>query len=315
MKIVMLEPLGITEAQAKEILAKKADFDYEFVFCGAMLTEQEKMLRAQDADVLVVANSPLSPEVIENAPRLKMISVGFTGVDHIPLNLCRQKNILVCNAQGYCTRSVAELTFGLIFDCLRNILPCDSLTREGKTKAGFIGNELYGKTLGIVGAGEIGTYVANIAKAFGCRVLGYSRSRREAAIRAGVEHVDLDTLMKESDIITLHVPATAETKHMISAEKIALMKQSAILINVARGSVVDSEALAAALNAGKIRGAGIDVFENEPPIQADHPLLHSKNTILTPHVAFATQESMINRAEIVCDNICAWAHGNPMNVK
>ena len=121
--------------------------------------------------------------------------------------------------------------------------------------------------------------------------------------------------MKEADIITLHTPLTSETKLLINRERIDMMKPNAILINVARGGVVDSEALAEALNSGKIAGAGIDVFENEPPIEADHPLLHSKNTVLTPHIAFATKESMVRRCGMVMDNITSWLDGKPINVK
>ena len=244
-----------------------------------------------------------------------MIAVAFTGVDHIPMELCRERGITVCNAQGYCTHAVAELTFGLAIACMRQILACDTLTRTEKTKAGHIGNELYGKTFGIVGTGAIGSCVARIAGAFGCRVLGYSRSQRQEALEAGVEYTDLKDLLQRSDIVSLHVPLTAETRHLIDREKVGCMKPGAVLINVARGDVVDSDALAEALNDGRLGAAGIDVFEQEPPVDAGHPLLHAKNTVVTPHVAFATKESMINRAEIVRDTIAAWLSGNPVNVK
>ena len=315
MRIVMLEPLGVSEETMMEAAKPLTDAGHEFVFCGSKIaTDDEKIEKAKDADILIVANSPLSEEVVLSAPNLKMISVAFTGVDHIPA-VCNVKGILVCNAQGYCTDAVAELTFGLILAVYRNILPCHARTAAGQTKDGLVGFEVAGKTIGIVGTGAIGIRVAELAKAFGCKLLGYSRSERKEAKDVGIEYCSLDDLMKRADIITLHTPLTAETKHLISKEKIALMKENAILVNVARGGVVDSAALAAALNSGKIAGAGMDVFETEPPVNTDHPLLHSKNTVLTPHVAFATHESMVRRAGMVVDNITAYLNGSPINVK
>lgn len=315
MRIVMLEPLGVPEDKVLELAKPLTDLGHDFVFCGSKIeTDAEKIERAKDADVLIVANSPLSEEVVLAAPNLKMISVAFTGVDHIP-GICNDKGILVSNAQGYCTDAVAELTFGLILAVYRNILPCDGRTRQGLTKDGLVGHELFGKTIGIVGTGAIGNRVAEIGKAFGCKLLGYSRTEHEESKKIGIEYRPLDELMKEADIITLHTPLTPETKLMINKERIGMMKPNAVLVNVARGGVVDSEALAEALNSGKIAGAGIDVFEGEPPIDTNHPLLHSKNTVLTPHVAFATTESMVRRCGIVIDNITGWLNGKPVNVK
>ena len=314
MLIVMLEPLGVSEQTVLELAKPLIDLGHELVFCGEKLNEAEKIERAKDADVLIVANSPLSEDIILAAPNLKMISVAFTGVDHIPA-ICNEKGILVCNAQGYCTDAVAELTFGLILAVYRNILPCDARTRESSTKDGLVGNEIAGKTIGIVGTGAIGCRVAEIGKVFGCELLGYSRTEREEAKKLGVKYCSLDELMKKADIITLHTPLTAETKLLINKERIGMMKPNAIIVNMARGGVIDSQALAEALNSGKIAGAGIDVFENEPPVEANHPLLHSKNTVLTPHVAFATKESMVRRCGMVVDNITAWLDGKPINVK
>ena len=153
--------------------------------------------------------------------------------------------------------------------------------------------------------------VAKVAQAFGCEVYAYSRTVKEGT---GIKYVSLDELMSECDIISLHVPSNAETKHMINADKIALMKKNAVLINLARGPVLDSQALADALNEDRIAGACIDVFEMEPPIPSDHPLLNCKNTLLTPHVAFATKEAMVKRAYIVFDNVVKFLDGTPQNV-
>ena len=172
-------------------------------------------------------------------------------------------------------------------------------------------NKLEGLTFGVIGTGAIGSRVAAIAQAFGCNVIAYSRTKKDLP---GVSYMGLDEVMAKSDIISLHVPQNAETTGMISAEKIGLMKKSAILINCARGPIVDAEALAQALNSGAIAGAGIDVFAAEPPLDPDDPLLHAKNTVCTPHVAFATKESMTLRAEIVFDNLQAWMDGRQKNV-
>lgn len=316
MKIVMLEPLGISEETVMSLAKPFIDQGHEFVFCGRKPeTEEEVISRAKDADVFIIANSPLSGRVIRSAPNLKMISVAFTGVDHVDKAACIEKNVLVSNAQGYCTDTVAELTFGLILSVLRNILPCDIRTREGKTKEGLIGNELRGKTVGIIGTGAIGRRVAEIAMVFGCSVLGHSRSQNEEAKAMGIRYLPLDELLKQSDIVSLHTPLTEETRNLISREKIALMKPTSILINTARGAVVDNKALAEALNEGRLAGAGIDVFESEPPIPTDHPLVTAKNTVLTPHIAFAAKESMLRRARITLGNISAWMAGKPENVK
>ena len=173
--------------------------------------------------------------------------------------------------------------------------------------------QLKGKTVGIVGAGAIGQNTARLCKAFGCRVIAYNH--RPKQVEEGLlEFVDLDTLTREADIISLNCPLNDSTRGMFGKERIARMKKNAILINVARGPVVDSQALADALNEGRIGGAGIDVFEIEPPLDPAHPLLHTPNTIVTPHVAFATQESMALRAEIVFDCLDKFLAGNQINV-
>ncbi len=315
MNIVMLEPLGVSEDVIGRLSKQFTDNGHNFDPCFEKISDKEALIKkASTADVLIIANSPLDGDVIRACPNLKMISVAFTGVDHIDIEACKEKGILISNAAGYCTDAVAELTFGLILNVLRNINDCDTATREGRTKNGLVGNELFNKTVGIIGTGAIGIKVAKVAKAFDCKVLGYSRTQRQEAIEAGVKYVDLDTLLKESDVVTIHTPLTKETKGLINKEKIALMKPSSILINVARGPVVDSEALAHALNNGVIAGAGIDVYEMEPPIPNDHPLLNSKNTVVTPHVAFATYESIERRASITFDNITAWMNNKPQNV-
>lgn len=315
MKIVVMEPLGVALEKINALAAALQAAGHEFVYYTSKEAQQDKLLeRVQDADIIMLANQPLSAEIINACPKLKMLSVAFTGVDHVALDACRARNILVCNAAGYSTNAVAELTFGLAISVIRNIVPCDARCRKAGTKDGLVGFELFGKTFGVVGTGAIGARVAKIAAAFGCKVLAYSRTAKQELVDAGVQYVSLDELLAQSDFVSLHVPLTDATRGLINAAAIAKMKQGAVLLNTARGPVVDSAALAEALNAGKLAGAGIDVFEGEPPIAENHPLCSAKNTVLTPHVAFASREALETRADIVFANIEKWLNGAPQNV-
>lgn len=315
MNIVLLESLAISREKLSQLAAPFEAQGHQFTAYDDGCRDTDELIRrAKDADVLMIANSPLPPQVVDACPRLRLISVAFTGVDHVPMELCKEKGILVCNCAGYSTDSVAELVFGLVFGLLRRISACDTAARSCGTKAGLVGFELKGKTFGVVGAGAIGGRVAQLAKAFGCRVVANRRSVAVGTTVDGVEYLTLEQLLAQSDIVSLHVPATAETKGLIDKEKLALMKPTALLINTARGVVVDNAALADALRAGKLAGAGIDVFEMEPPIPADHPLTGAPNTILTPHVAFATAESMEIRGEMVFENVRLWMEGHPRNI-
>lgn len=315
MQIVMLEPLGVSEETLNKLAKPFIDAGHKFVPCLHKIKDKKELIsKASEADVLIIANSPLDGNVIRACPHLKMISVAFTGIDHVDIRACEENNILISNAAGYCTYAVAELTFGLILSTLRKIVPCDQTTRNNGTKAGLVGNELYNKTIGIIGTGAIGTTVAKIAKVFNCQLLGCDRHENQEAQDVGITYVTLENLLDKSDIVTLHTPLTKETELLINKERISLMRPTSILINAARGGVVDSEALAEALNNDKIAGAGIDVFEMEPPIPSNHPLLNAKNTYLTPHVAFATDESMERRASITFENISSWMKEIPQNV-
>ena len=312
MKVVFLEPLGVEKdlfvKRAYEVLEGKS----EMVFYDDRVEDTGSLIeRSKDADIVVLSNFKYKKEVIENCPNLKMICVAFTGVDHVDIEYCKERGIRVCNCAGYSTSAVADLVFGLIIDLYRNIDKCNEITRQGGTKNGLVGFELEGKKFGVVGTGAIGMRVANIAKAFGCEVYGYSRTIKEDT---GINYVDLNTLLSTCDIVSLHVPLNESTKGLINEENIKLMKKNAILINTARGPVVDSKALSKALKNGVIAGAGVDVFEMEPPVPKNHVLFEAPNLIVTPHVAFATKESMIKRAEIVFDNIDKYISENAQNI-
>lgn len=286
MKIVLLEGLGVSDP----------------------VIQAE---RSRDADVIMLANMPLAPSVLEEAKSLKFIDVAFTGVNHIPMAEAKKRGIAVSNASGYATQAVAELCIRFMIQLLRNVNKTEERCRNGGTKEGLVGRLLWGKTVGIVGAGAIGKRVAALCKAFGCTVLAYNKST--VSDPAIVEQVSLEVLLNRADIVSLHCPLTADTKGMIGREQLALLKKSALLINTARGGVLDAVALAEALENGSIAGAACDVFETEPPLTADHPLLHCPNTIVTPHIAFASVESMEQRADIVFNNLYAWLDGKQIH--
>ena len=313
MKIVLLESLGVSEETLAACAKPLTDAGHTFVAYPKDTDPQVQIERAKDADILMIANMPLSGEVIRACKNLKFIDVAFTGVDHVDLDAAKEMGVKVSNAAGYSTQAVAEIALCMMLSLLRNIPQVEQRCRQGQTKDGLVGCELRGKTVGIVGAGAIGCRTAELCHAFGCKVLGYKRhvTGKEPSF---IEFVSLDELLQQSDIVSLHCPINEESKHLINAQSIAKMKQGAYLINTARGPVVDSQALADALNSGYLAGAGIDVFEKEPPLSTDHPLLHSKNTIVTPHVAFASAESMVARAQIVFDNIQSYLNGNQKNI-
>lgn len=312
MKLVILEPLGVEQEKLLALAEEKLTDRVEIEAYDTRVTDADALAeRAKDADIVVLSNLPFRREVMERCPNLKMISVAFTGVDHVDMDYCRERGILVSNCAGYSNTAVSELVFGLALSLYRRIIECDRAVRAGKDKTGLVGLELAGKTFGIIGMGAIGTRTAQLAKAFGCRVLGFNRNPKQVE---GVRMVELDELLRESDIVSLHVPLTEQTRGMIGEREIGLMKPSAILINTARGPVVDSAALAAALKEGRLAGAAVDVYETEPPIPQDHPLLSAPHVAATPHVAFATKEALYQRAVIVFDNVAGYLDGKPQNV-
>lgn len=312
MKIVFLEPLGIPQQQLEQMARDTVEGRAEVVCYDNRVEDVPTLIeRSKDADVVVLSNFAYRKEVIEHCPNLKLIVVAFTGVDHVDIAYCKERGITVCNCAGYSTVAVADLVFGMLISLYRNIIPCNEVVRKGGTKNGLIGCELEGKKFGIVGTGAIGTRVGRIAQAFGCEVYAWSRTVKP---ETGFHYVSLEGLLSTCDIVSLHVPQTAETIGLMDTEKLALMKPEAVLINTARGPIVDSKALAEALKNGKLAGAAVDVFEVEPPVPQDHPLWDAPNLIATPHVAFASKEAMQKRAVIVMDNLDQWLKGTPVNV-
>ncbi len=313
MKVVIMESLAVSE---EKLLSLKKPFEDSGVafFDYEKTTSIEKMVsQAKDADIMMIANMPIPSEVIEKCENLKFINVAFTGVNHLDLDACMKKNISVSNASGYSNESVAELGVGMAISMLRNMVQVEERLRSLQTKDGLVGNEIKGKTVGIVGLGKIGSRSAELFHAFGAKILSSSRTVHENEPDY-IQQVSLDDLLKKSDIVILHCPLNSETKHLIDKKKLELMKETAILINLARGEVVNEADLSEALEKGVIRGACVDVFSTEPPLSGDEPILKAPNTLLTPHIAFASEESMDLRAEIVFDNLKAWIDGKQKNV-
>lgn len=312
MRVASLENLGCSFELVAKNKKRLSEMGHEYVQYEKTDDLDKLKQELRDADIVMLANMPLPAEALASAKNVKFIDVAFTGVDHIPMDDARARGVTVSNASGYADQAVAELCVSFMIQLLRDLPRADERTREGKTKSGLRANLLQGKTVGIIGAGAIGKRLAALLKAFGAKVVVHNR--RPVNDPNIDENLSLDELLRTSDIVSLHTPLTPETKGMIGEKEFAKMKKSAFLINTARGPVVDNRALAEALNNGAIAGAAIDVFDMEPPLPTDYPLLNCKNIILSPHIAFYSEESLEKRAETAFENLYAWLNGNPRNV-
>lgn len=255
MNIVLLESLGVPDQILNACAKPLVDAGHTFQAYPKDTDPQVQIERAKAADVIMIANMPLKGEVISACPELKFIDVAFTGVDHVDLDACRAKGVKVSNAAGYSNQAVAELVICMALSLLRNVPQVEARCRAGQTKDGLVGCELQGKTVGIVGVGAIGRRTAELFHAFGCRVLGNKRHVKGDE-PSFIQFVSLDELLAQSDLVSLHCPLNESSKGLIGKENIAKMKQGALLINAARGPVVDSQALADALNSGYLAAPG-----------------------------------------------------------
>lgn len=278
----------------------------------------ETVDHAAGADILITNKVRLPAAVLEQLPALRLVAVAATGVDHVDLAAAAQRGVGVANVAGYAIHTVPEHVFGLLLTLRRNLMRYRDAARDGRWSRSpafclhdWPIDDLAGSTLGIIGAGQNGQGVARLAEAFGMRVLLAER-RHENTVRPG--RVAFEQVLSEADVVSLHVPLTAETRHLIGANELARMKSGAILVNTARGGVVDETALLAALQAGRIAGAALDVLAAEPP-PADHPLLTADlpNLIVTPHVAWASRQAQQRLAEEVVANIAAFLRGERRN--
>jgi D-3-phosphoglycerate dehydrogenase len=312
-KVVIMESLGVGREELDALEKPFEALGVTFARYPRTADPEALVRQAADADAVIIANMPFPAHVIRRCEKLKFIDVAFTGVDHVGLEAARERGITVSNASGYSNEAVSELVLGMALSLLRNIPQVQQRCRAGLTKEGLVGGELRGKTVGVIGFGRIGRRPAELVRAFGCPVLAHSRHLKADA-PDWVEQVSREELLRRSDIVVLHCPLNDSTRGMIDYAALRSMKPTALLINVARGPVVVEKDLARALAEGVIAGAAVDVFDVEPPLPPETPLLHAPHALLTPHVAFATAESMTLRAEIVFDNLRAWLAGEPKNV-
>ncbi len=307
MNIVCVESLGISRERFESLKAHYSAMGHDFTYYMDRREDEATLAdRMREADVAVISNIKLSAAVLAQCPKLRYLSVAFTGLDHIDLAYCREHGIKVQNAAGYSTTAVSELAVGMMLDLLRNIVTLNEKIRQGGSRGTFLGRELRGKTVGIVGTGAIGTATARLLVAFGAKVIAWSRTERPEVKALGVEYMPLDDLLRQSDIVSLHVPLCDETRGLIGERELALMKPTAMLVNTARGPVCDIAAVGRALIESRIAGAAFDVFEQEPPLPIDHLLLSTNRCLVTPHVAFATEESFAARADIVFGHVDEW---------
>ena len=282
-------------------------------------TEKHQAIqRVEGADIVMTNKTPITRALLDACPTVKLICVLATGYNVVDCIAARERGIPVCNVPDYGTNAVAQFTFSLLLELCNRVGHHDDLVHRGDwtTCPSFCfwdtpQMELYGKTFGIIGFGRIGRAVGKIAGAMGMEVLAYNRSRHPEGERIG-KYVDLDTLLAKADILSLHCPLTPENTGMVNREFLQKMKDGAILLNTARGGLLDEQAVADALRSGKLRGAAVDVVSREP-IQADNPLLSAPNCIITPHMAWAPIETRQRILDCTVASIRAYLAGAPIN--
>ncbi len=282
------------------ILREKFDVDLAY---GKSIDEIKKMVG--DYDVLIVrAQTPVDKEMIDLGKKLKIIAMGGIGLNHIDVEYAKSKNIDIYNVPAGSTEAVAELAIGTILTVLRRIPEANAFVKKGNwDKTIYIGNEVKGKTVGILALGKIGFRVGEVMKALGADIITYDPYvKQEIADKLDAKIMDLDEVMKTADIISIHTPLTPETKHMVNAEKIAMMKPGSFLFNFGRGGIVNEDALYDALKSGHLKGAGFDVLEEEPPAK-DHKLYSLDNFTITPHIGAGTEEAQIFIAKNLAERI------------
>ncbi len=314
MKIVILDGYCVNPGdlswEGLEALGSVIVYDYT--------APQETLERCRDAEAVLTNKTCLPAEILTALPDLKYIGVLATGYNVVDVETARHQGIIVTNIPAYSTHSVAQMVFAHLLNITQQVGHHAARVREGAWTHNrdfcFWDTpqiELYGKTLGVIGFGHTGSAVAALALAFGMHVLAYT-SKKATQLPAGVTKATLDDLFAHSDIVSVHAPLTPQTRGLVNAARLSLMKPTAILINTSRGPLVDEEALAAALNQGKIRAAGLDVLSSEPP-HADNPLLTAKHCYITPHIAWATIEARRRLINIAVDNLQAFLAGKPIH--
>ncbi len=331
MKITIFE-LEEWERQAFERLRERHDV----ALLDRPLTARTAAEHADAEAVSTFIYSRLDRTVLEQLPRLKLIATRSTGYDHIDLDYCEQHDVTVCNVPTYGDSTVAEHVFALLLTLSHKMDQAIDRTRKGDfSPRGLQGFDLQGKTFGVIGTGSIGRHAIRIARGFGMEVIGCDvKPDEEAAAQLGFTYVGMDELLRRADVISLHVPSTPKTRHLLSHEQFEQMKQCAIIINTSRGDVIDSQALVRGLAEGKVCGAGLDVLPEEPVIReeaellrsvyerkhnldallADHVLIRLRNVVVTPHSAFNTREAVSRILETTVANIESYVQGEGQNI-
>jgi len=284
-------------------------------------TPSDKILeRSKGAEVLITNKTPLTEEIMKSLPDLKYIGVLATGYNVVDAEAAKRRNIIVTNVPAYSTMSVAQLTFSLLLELCHHVQRQSDSVIQGKWAqspdfcySDFPLKELSGKTIGIIGFGNIGKKVADIATVFGMNIIAASRHQMDQSERKNFRWVQINDLLEQADVVSIHCPLTPETKGLMNAGSLKRMKRSAFLLNTSRGPVVVEQDLADALNNGIIAGAGIDVLSSEPP-SIDNPLFKAKNCIITPHIAWATKEARVRLMDIAVNNVAAFIQRKPVNV-
>jgi phosphoglycerate dehydrogenase-like enzyme len=317
MNIVIPDDYPPTYASVDQAdLARLAPYGDVKLYTSRAADRAELFSRIASAEVLinVRAYTALDDEAFAHAPQLKLVSILGTGTDNVDLVAATRRGITVTNTPGVGAPSVAELTLGLILAVTRAIPVSDARLRQG-TWQHVEGPELFGKTLGLLGLGAIGAYVARLGQGLGMRVIAWSFSTDPArAERLGVELVDRDDVFRRSDVVSVHLRNTAEVRGLVGERELGLMKPSAYLINTARGALVDEAALAAALRGGRLAGAGLDVYTEEPLPVSNNPFVDLPNVVLTPHIGAVTAEAAARSRAMPVDNIISFLEGRPQNV-
>jgi D-lactate dehydrogenase len=306
----------------QEDYVKKKLPKHTLVFIDGSLSDKN-VSQAKAADIFATfIYSKVGKDLIAKMPKVKLITTMSTGFDHIDLPFCAKKKITVCNVPSYGEHTVAEHTFALLLSVTRRIVESVQRTREGRFDfEGLLGTDIHGKTLGVVGTGKIGRNVAHIGgEGFGMKVLAYDAfPNKEWAKECGIEYVPFEKLLAQSDVITFHVPLLPETTHMLNRKNISKVKKGAIVINTARGAVVETAALVEGLNKGILRGVGTDVLEEECDIKEGTTsktcsiLLSDPRAYITPHSAFYSREALQRILDTTVDNINAFLAGKPAN--
>lgn len=303
-QILVLEDLSIPKEQLNTIVAEN-DLHYELVWSA------DQVERAEAVEGIITVKTKVDAAVLEKYPNVTFVAVAFTGYDCVDLDACTQAGIDVLNVPSYSTNSVSELVIGQAIALLRNIPSADTAIRTGVWDVSP-GQELAGKTVGILGTGAIGMQTALLFKAFGCQVVGWSRTHKEDFSSIGTYIADQSDFYAASDIVCVHLPLNEHTAGLVGEKAFKAMKNTAYIINTARGPVIDEAALVSALKNNEIAGAAIDVFAQEP-VAADNELLKLPNCVLTPHIAYKTEEALVRRASITIENIVSSLAGAPVN--